>query len=269
MAGISVSLLRVDDERLKWLDAPAAAPAWPNVPKQGPGNWKERVLDLSAAQAKPTQNTPKTNFGQVAAAAISHAAYALSAAEEKLSELDRAMGDGDLGANMARAANALREAVPFLPLDEPAALLQAIGRNLQRMLGGSSGPLYGVFFLRAGSVLENGDVKHPRTWAAAVHEGCEAISELGGARLGDSTMLDALVPFAHTLQERTQSGTGLQEALLDALEAAREGAEHTTKLTARRGRASYLGRRSVGHPDPGAVSLTLILEAMRDYVVGA
>ncbi|HLH04589.1 MAG TPA: dihydroxyacetone kinase subunit DhaL [Bryobacteraceae bacterium] len=267
MAGLSISLLRVDDERLKWLDASTSAPAWPRAVKQPPGDWSPI---LTTSQPENTQATPRISESEPnrrMVRILTHAADALSAAENKLTELDRAVGDGDLGQNMARAAASLRAAIPFLPLDNSPALLKAIGRKLQHVLGGSSGPLYGVLFLRAGTSLEGASPQDAKAWATALLEGTEAIAELGGARLGDSTMLDALVPFARTLLDRLHAEASTPEALLDALAAARSSAENTTKLLARRGRASYLGKRSVGHPDPGAIAAVIWLEAVVESVL--
>ncbi|HEY7211860.1 MAG TPA: dihydroxyacetone kinase subunit DhaL [Bryobacteraceae bacterium] len=258
MAGISISLLRTDEDRLKWLDAPTTAPAWPNVLKRSPGALIPRYYSLPSSLEGATPHTPETEAGRKAQLVLHRVCVALIAAEEKLTALDQAVGDGDLGRNMQRAAAALPENLPF---DDFPQFLKAIGSRLQAVLGGSSGPLYGVLFLRAGSALESGAQNDPKLWAAAALDGCEAIAELGEARLGDSTMLDALVPFARMLKDRLNDNASLQESLLDALEAARRGAENTAKLVARRGRASYLGSRSVGHRDPGAVAAVIWLEA--------
>jgi dihydroxyacetone kinase len=267
MAGISLSVVRVDEERLKWLDAATAAPAWPRVAKQAPGDWTRKSSVIFEGEAPRLERAADNEDTRRMARVLAHAADAVSAAENKLTELDRAVGDGDLGNNLERAAAAIREAMPFLPLDDPAALLKAIGRKLQYVLGGSSGPLYGVLFLRAGGSLETAATDDPKAWAAAMLEGADAVAELGGARLGDSTMLDALIPFARTWIDRLNQGASLPEALLDALEAARSGAEQTANLVARRGRASYLGKRSVGHPDPGAVAAVIWLEAVVEAVL--
>ena len=113
--------------------------------------------------------------------------------------MDRVTGDGDLGTSMARAARAVQDSA--YPLDDIPATLKALGHTLRRELGGSSGPLYGVLFLRCGSVLEGVRTTGLAQWAEALHQGCQAISELGGAKPGDRTMLDALDPFAKTLQQ--------------------------------------------------------------------
>jgi triose/dihydroxyacetone kinase / FAD-AMP lyase (cyclizing) len=173
------------------------------------------------------------------------------AAEGELAEMDRVTGDGDLGANMARAARAMQDSA--YPLDDIPATLKALGHTLRRELGGSSGPLYGVLFLRCGSALEGAKTIGLAQWADALHQGCQAISELGGAKPGDRTMLDALDPFAQALQQSL--------TLKAALEAAERGAEATAQMKPRLGRSSYLGDRVLGYPDPGAKAVSIWLRA--------
>jgi dihydroxyacetone kinase len=126
-------------------------------------------------------------------------------------------------------------------------------------MGGSSGPLYGVLFLRCGNVLESSGTSGPAQWAEAVDQGCHAISELGGAKPGDRTMLDALAPFVKSLKDAR--GEPSREILLSAVEAAERGAEATTRMKPRLGRSSYLGDRVLGHPDPGAKAIAVWLRA--------
>jgi triose/dihydroxyacetone kinase / FAD-AMP lyase (cyclizing) len=146
------------------------------------------------------------------------------------------------------------------PLDDIPATLKALGHTLRRELGGSSGPLYGVLFLRGGSALEGARATGLAQWAEALHQGCQAISELGGATPGDRTMLDALDPFAKSLQQ----AIGLKatsDAVLAALEAAERGVEATAQMKPRLGRSSYLGDRVLGYPDPGAEAVSVWLRA--------
>jgi dihydroxyacetone kinase len=254
MAGISISLLSLNDDRLRWLDAVTTAPAWPNAPRQRPGKPAvdmETEVDTSATV--PTGNGAQTAAGKRTRNAIEAACKALIAAEGELTELDRITGDGDLGVSMARAAKAAENALNSYPLDNISATLKAFGHTLRRELGGSSGPLYGVLFLRCGSVLESDGALGHAQWADAVAQGCQAISELGGANPGDRTMLDALDPFVKTLQQ----GAGLKAAV----EAAERGAEATAQMKPRLGRSSYLGDRVLGHPDPGAKAVAIWLRA--------
>ena len=264
MAGVSISLLRLDEERLKWLDAATAAPAWPNVTRQSPGALDHRIIDSAdMTQLTPAYPPPQTDFGRKAELAIRAACNALLEAQTRLTEMDQAVGDGDLGHNLARAARSLQELLPAaVPLDHPAALLRELGLKLQNVMGGSSGPLYGVLFLKAGNSLEGSSAGDAKAWATAVVEGCEALSDLGGARLGDRTMLDALIPFARAFADGIATGLAHKDSLRSSLQAAESEAAHTSQMAARRGRSSYLGDRAIGHPDPGAMAVVIWLTAL-------
>ena len=192
--------------------------------------------------------------------AIEAACKALMDAEGELTEMDRVTGDGDLGASMARGARAVQDAIATYPLDDAAATLKALGHTLRRELGGSSGPLYGVLFLRCGSVLEASRATGMARWAEALDQGCQAISELGGAKPGDRTMVDALDPFVKTLQKNL-GAKAPREAVLSAVEAAEQGVEATAQMKPSLGRSSYLGDRVLGHPDPGAKAVAIWLRA--------
>ena len=153
---------------------------------------------------------------------------------------------------------AVQDAVESYPLDNLPATLKALGHTLRRALGGSSGPLYGVLFLRCGSAFEGSRATGLAQWGEALDQGCRAIGELGGAKPGDRTMLDALDPFVRTLQQ----SIGVKEtrdAVLAAVEAAERGAEATAQMEPKLGRSSYLGVRVLGHPDPGAKAISLWL----------
>jgi dihydroxyacetone kinase len=145
------------------------------------------------------------------------------------------------------------------PLDNISATLKALGHLLQREMGGTSGPLYGVLFLRCGAVLESSRTTGLARWVEAVDQGCQAICELGGAKLGDRTMLDALAPFVKSLKDAR--GGPSRELLLTAVEAAEGGVEATAQMKPRLGRSSYLGDRVLGHPDPGAKAVAIWLRA--------
>ena len=256
MAGISISVLGLDDERVRWIDAATRAPAWPNVLRQAPG--KPTAIKIGASVISAAGGGPQTEAGRKAKQAIDAACKAMIAAEGELAEMDRVTGDGDLGTNMARAAKAMQDSA--YPLDDIPATLKALGHTLRRELGGSSGPLYGVLFLRCGSALEGVRTTGLAKWAEALLQGCQAISELGGAKPGDRTMLDALDPFAKTLQQAAGS-KATPDAVLAALEAAERGAEATAQMKPRLGRSSYLGDRVLGYPDPGAKAVSIWLRA--------
>ena len=259
MAGISISVLGLNEERLRLLDAATAAPAWPNVSKQAPGKAAAQIAAEVVVEAS-SGNGARTEAGKKTKQAIEAACKALIDAEGELTEMDRVTGDGDLGASMARAARAVQDAVATYPLDDAAATVKALGHTLRRELGGSSGPLYGVLFLRCGSVLEASRATGLARWAEALDQGCQAISELGGAKPGDRTMVDALDPFVKTLQKNL-GAKAPHEAVLAAVEAAEHGVEATAQMKPSLGRSSYLGDRVLGHPDPGAKAIAVWLRA--------
>ena len=261
MSGISITVLGINDERLCWLDAATTAPAWPNLVKQHPGK-QEVKLPVSASTNVDffSEREVQTETGRRLKRSIESACQALIGAEPELTEMDRIVGDGDLGASMNRAATVVRDSLGSYPLDDLSATLKALGHTLRRELGGSSGPLYGTLFLRCGNILEHFNSIGLEQWAEALDQGCNAISELGGARAGDRTMLDALVPFTDSFK-RMERGMS-REALLVAVEAAERGVEETAQMTPRLGRSSYLGDRVLGHPDPGAKAIAIWLRAV-------
>jgi dihydroxyacetone kinase len=259
MAGISISLLALNDERLRWIDAATTAPAWPNVTRQRPRQ-AEAQIAAPADTTLPSRIAAHTDVGRRTQQAIEAACQALLAAEGELTELDRVTGDGDLGVSMARAARAVQLSLASYPVDDISATLKAVGHTLRLELGGSSGPLYGVLFLRCASALKGIHAIGPAQWSEALGQGCRALSELGGAKPGDRTMLDALDPFVKTLQQ----GVGVKstrEALLAAVAAADAGVDATAHMKPALGRSSYLGERVLGYPDPGARGISVWLRA--------
>jgi len=260
MAGISISVLGVNDERLRWLDAATTAPAWPNVLKLRPGRPEVQIsADVSRKVSSTTGERAQSEACRKTREAIEAACTALIQTESELTEMDRVTGDGDLGTSMERAAKAVQAEVWSYPLDNIPATLKALGHTLRRELGGSSGPLYGVLFLRCGSVLEHSGAIGLAQWAEALEQGFQAISELGGAKPGDRTMLDALDPFVKILKKCV--GETPCEAVLTAVAAAERGAEATAQMKPRLGRSSYLGDRVLGYPDPGAKAIAVWLRA--------
>jgi triose/dihydroxyacetone kinase / FAD-AMP lyase (cyclizing) len=262
MAGVSLSVIALDDARLARLDASTDAPAWPNAAARARTrpNAPERVPEAPALPAPVAR--PSTPLGKSLEAAIWAAAQALIEAEPRLTELDRAVGDGDLGISLARGSRAALDALPSCPLDDPASTLQTLGLTLQRAMGGTSGPLYAVFMLRAAARLKSGPGNDPKTWAEAFQAGCRGIAELGGASEGDRTMLDALIPAARALEAGLAAGESVPAALASVALAAEEGARATAGMSPRRGRSSYLGERTLGHSDPGAEAVAVWLRAL-------
>ena len=266
MAGVSLSVLAVDDDRLARLDAPTDAPAWPNAsdrPRRRPAE-VARGLAGPSPDPGPRPGPPKTVAGQTLARVVQAVARSLTEAAPALTELDRQVGDGDLGLSLARGVAAAVEALPGLPLDDQAENLHRLGPILQRAMGGTSGPLYAILLVRAAARLRSSDPADPRAWAEAFRAGIAGVGDLGGAAPGDRTMLDALVPAAEALEHALEAGRSPDEAIRAAAEAAEAGAKATARLRPRRGRSSYLGDRALGHLDPGASAVAIWLGAIAD-----
>ncbi|MEU5865879.1 MULTISPECIES: dihydroxyacetone kinase subunit DhaL [unclassified Nonomuraea] len=194
------------------------------------------------------------------AAWLDEAARLVRRDRERLTELDAAIGDADHGTNLDRGFTEVAKALADRPPDSPGQVLTEAGTALIRRVGGASGPLYGSMFRQMGRTLAS-PVTLPR-FEAAFEEGVVALERLGKAALGDKTMVDALVPASRSLALAVRDGIGTLEAFRRAADAAAEGARETIPLQARKGRASYLGERSVGHEDPGAASAALIMGAL-------
>jgi dihydroxyacetone kinase len=263
MAGISISVLGLNDGWLRWLDAPTSAPSWPNVLKQRPrGSFAPISTNVITPVKSGAAQSKRSETGTKLRSAIKAACQALIQAEPELTEMDRITGDGDLGTSMKRAANAIQDNLESYPLDDTPATLKALGHTLRQELGGSSGPLYGVLFLRCGNVLEQRGATGWAQWAEAVEEGSRAISELGGAKPGDRTMVDALEPFVNSLKRAESKAS--RDVLSTAIEEAKKGADATAQMKPRLGRSSYLGSRVLGNPDPGAIAVAIWLRAVCD-----
>jgi phosphoenolpyruvate---glycerone phosphotransferase subunit DhaL len=191
-------------------------------------------------------------------------AFAAEVAEQRdlLTSLDAAIGDADHGANMNRGTAAVVAGLEADAPAVPAALLKAVGMTLVRTVGGASGPLYGTFFLRMAAVAGDGHLD-PGAFAAAMRAGLAGVVSRGKAEPGDKTMFDALAPAVDALESALARRTTLGAALDEATAAAEAGRDATVPLLARKGRASYLGERSVGHQDPGATSAALLVATAR------
>lgn len=177
-----------------------------------------------------------------------------------LTDLDRQIGDADHGSNMDRGMSAVA-ALQAADFDDAAALLKKAGMTLVSTVGGASGPLYGTFLLRfAGAIGPDGALTTDAL-SAALHAGLDGIIARGKAAEGDKTLIDALAPAVRAFDEAAAGGADAQAALAKAAEAAAAGRDATVPLEAHKGRASYLGERSIGVQDPGATSLTLLLES--------
>jgi dihydroxyacetone kinase len=257
MAGCSLSLMKLDDARLARLDAAASAPAW--FAGQTP---QRPQIEVASQTQTERQGTPSPRFE----AALRAVCAALTEAEPRLTAMDQAVGDGDLGISLERGAAAILEALPELDLAHPPAALATLSGLLRRVLGGTSGPLYAVMLLRASRSLATAGSLSPAAWAGAFSDGVQALAQLGDGRAGDRTMLDALLPAVAALQDALAGGAMANQAIAAAAEAAKAGADATASMTPRRGRSSYLGSRASGHADPGAEAVAIWLRALAAQV---
>ena len=184
---------------------------------------------------------------------------------DELTQLDSAIGDADHGTNMDRGFTAVRGKLAELAEADLGATSKAVGMTLISTVGGASGPLYGTFFLRLAHRARRTDQRHrPPSSGEALHAALEGVRMRGKAEADDKTMVDALAPAVDAYD--AAQGDGLAAALAAAAAAAAAGRDRITPLVARKGRASYLGERAMGHQDPGATSTTILFESLRDAV---
>jgi dihydroxyacetone kinase-like protein len=177
-----------------------------------------------------------------------------------LTELDSPIGDADHGINMDRGFQKVLEKLPDAEGKDVGAILKAVGMTLVSTVGGAGGPLYGTLFMRAGMAVDGKEELSPADLLAMFEAALEGVIQRGKAELNDKTMVDALTPAVAALKEAVDKGDSLAEALGKATAAAEAGMKATIPLQARKGRASYLGERSIGHQDPGATSSYLLFK---------
>ena len=242
MQGFSVSLLPATPEDIAALEAPAAPRAWPGLETLG----AVPVLPVPDGLT-PIRLAASEHPGN--RALLDRCCAILIAAEADLDGLDAKSGDGDTGTTLATAARALRKTLDKLPLADTTQLCRAIGIELSQTMGGSSGVLLAIFFAAAGDASASG-----KTWIEALRAGLERVMQVGGARPGDRTMIDALAPALDALPR----------GLAAAAAAARAGADRTAEITrAKAGRATYLAQDSLaGHKDPGAEAVARLFEEL-------
>lgn len=181
-----------------------------------------------------------------------------------LTELDAAIGDADHGVNIARGFAAVIQKLTAQPGQPLGPMFKSAGMTLMSTVGGASGMLYGNFFLKAANVAGDRQALTPAELLAVLEAGRDGIVQRGRAELGDKTMIDAWTPAVAALRDALDAGQSLAAALRATVAAAETGMRATIPLQARKGRASYLGERSIGHQDPGATSTHLILCALAD-----
>jgi len=179
-----------------------------------------------------------------------------------LTDLDSAIGDADHGTNMDRGFKKVMEKLPTVADKDIGNILKTVGMTLIASVGGASGPLYGTFYMRGGMAADAKEELDNEDLINVLQGAVDGIIQRGRAQLGDKTMVDALLPALDALKAAVAEGQGVADALAAAVAAAEQGMKDTIPLQARKGRASYLGERSVGHQDPGATSSYLILNAL-------
>lgn len=259
MPGASLTVLEIDDARLARLDAETSAPAWPGVGRIAP-RW---VIPLE--QTAPVE---RHAVAGPLAPTLKKAALAVAAAfelqEAALTELDSQAGDGDLGISMVRGAAAIR-ALPDECFANPSVAFRAVGNTLRRAIAGSSGPFHAVALVRAARELD-APALDAALWARAFSTSVNSISQVGGAKAGDRTMLDALLPAADALNRAVTRGASLHDAWREAVLAAEQGTAATATMRPQLGRAAYLGDRAIGWRDAGASAVLVWMRAIAESI---
>ncbi len=182
-----------------------------------------------------------------------------------LTELDAAFGDADHGTNMDRGFTQVVRALENNPSEDIGAILKTAAMVLIKTVGGAAGPLYGTFFLRAGAACGGKEEMDSADIVAMLEAGLEGVVQRGKAGLNDKTMVDALTAGLNRMKHLMTEGVGIKEMLKQGAAAAHQGMKDTIPMLAKKGRASYLGERSIGHQDPGATSSYLLMETMAEY----
>ncbi|WP_026543128.1 dihydroxyacetone kinase subunit DhaL [Paenarthrobacter nicotinovorans] len=266
MSGLSLTLLWLDEELEQYWAAPADTPAFrkgsmaPRAPRA------ETALD-DAETADVEQPTPAAaELGRQAVAILAQVRDVVVEHEEELGKLDAIAGDGDHGIGMRRGVDAAAAASEAAGESSVAAVLTAAGEAWSERAGGTSGALWGSAVIAAGISLGNRETYSSADAAAAVKAFVRAITELGKADPGDKTMVDALLPFRDTFLAELDGGTPVDRALAVAAAAAESAAAKTAELRPLKGRARPLAEKSIGHPDPGAVSFGLITARISQFV---
>lgn len=184
----------------------------------------------------------------------------------QLSDLDAAIGDGDHGANMTRGFSAVAKKLDGVPSADIGALFKTVGMTLLSSVGGAAGPLYGGFFLELGKQSAGKQELDAAALVSILEAGLADVKKRGKAELGDKTMVDSMAPALQTMKA---AGNDISVITHASAVTAREAAEKTIPLQARKGRASYLGERSIGHQDPGATSTALLFECLATVSAGS
>jgi dihydroxyacetone kinase-like protein len=197
---------------------------------------------------------------------LENSAAVLNENKDYLTQLDSAIGDADHGTNMARGFKKVLEKLPSVADKDIGNILKTTGMTLISSVGGASGPLYGTFFMRSGMAMAAKEELSDEDLLHLLESGVEGIVQRGRAQLEDKTMIDAWYPALDALREAMKNGSSTVDALKASVAGAEKGMKATIPLQAKKGRASYLGERSIGHQDPGATSSYLMLKALLETI---
>ncbi|CAG2238026.1 DAK [Mytilus edulis] len=274
MAGISITLLHLDDTLRNCLDAETSAPGWvrPYLPCGERTRTTPQKLVTEDSHTITTQqavkDTVSADMKKLLYDMVKTAAEQLIASEEKLNGLDKESGDGDCGSTMARGAQEVLSELNSkdnpLPVGNPAELAKRLGNIAEVSMGGSSGGLYSLFFTTIAGELQK-EIS-PLAWSSALAAGVTTIRKYGGADPGDRTMLDALYPASEELSSCLKANNSPLEAFKSAVQKCTEGAKSTATMKARAGRSSYVSQDRLTNPDPGAMAVTIWLSAVLDIL---
>lgn len=200
--------------------------------------------------------------GKKLTAVLLQIGYKMTEEKEYLTRLDAAIGDSDHGINMARGFEAVEKKLPALADKDIGSILKTVGMTLVSTVGGASGPLYGSAFMKAGAAMTGKEDMDLSDFLEAMRTGVEAGQMRGRAGAGEKTMLDSMLPAMDAMEAEAAGNAQIQAVLKAGVIAAWDGVEGTKDMIATKGRASYLGERSVGHQDPGATSFAYMLETI-------
>ncbi|XP_071161261.1 triokinase/FMN cyclase-like isoform X2 [Mytilus edulis] len=274
MAGISITLLHLDDTLRNCLDAETSAPGWvrPYLPCGERTRTTPQKVVTEDSHTITTQQAVKdlvsADMKKLLYDIVKTAAEQLIASEEKLNGLDKESGDGDCGSTMARGAQEVLSELNSkdnpLPVGNPAELAKRLGNIAEVSMGGSSGGLYSLFFTTVAGELQK-EIS-PLAWSSALAAGVTTIRKYGGADPGDRTMLDALYPASEELSSCLKANKSPLEAFKSAVQKCTEGAKSTATMKARAGRSSYVSQDRLTNPDPGAIAVTIWLSAVLDIL---
>ncbi|XP_063426265.1 triokinase/FMN cyclase-like isoform X2 [Mytilus trossulus] len=274
MAGISITLLHLDDTLRNCLDAETSAPGWvrPYLPCGQRTRTTPQKIVSEDSQHITTQQTVKdtvsADMKKLLYNMVKTAAEQLIASEEKLNGLDKESGDGDCGSTMARGAQEVLSELNSkdnpLPVGNPAELAKRLGNIAEVSMGGSSGGLYSLFFTTVAGELQK-EIS-PLAWSSALAAGVTTIRKYGGADPGDRTMLDALYPASEELLSCLKANKSPLDSFKSAVQKCTEGAKSTATMKARAGRSSYVSQDRLTNPDPGAMAVTIWLSAVLDIL---